>query len=81
MLLCINWYLSLADQMGDAFPELRNQQALIERVIQEEEESFLRTLAKGIERLEARMTNSNRPKVCPEMLYSNCTTRLDFHWT
>ena len=47
---------TLADQMGDAFPELRNQQALIERVIHEEEESFLRTLAKGIERLEARMT-------------------------
>ena len=47
---------TLAHQMGDAFPELRNQQALIARVIHEEEESFLRTLAKGIERLEARMT-------------------------
>lgn len=46
---------TLAAQMGTAFPELNAQQALIQRVIQEEEESFLRTLAKGIERLEARL--------------------------
>jgi len=56
---------TLADQMGEAFPELRNQQALIERVIQEEEESFLRTLAKGIERLEARMTEFKSTQSLP----------------
>ena len=42
----------LADQMGHQFPELRQQQTLIERVIEEEEASFLRTLATGINLLE-----------------------------
>jgi alanyl-tRNA synthetase len=56
---------TLAAQMGAAFPELNAQQALIQRVIQEEEESFLRTLAKGIERLEARLDEFAAPKELP----------------
>jgi alanyl-tRNA synthetase len=42
----------LKDNMGDAFPELVSQQILIEKVIHEEEESFLRTLETGIRLLE-----------------------------
>lgn len=42
---------TLAKQMGQAFPELISQKALIEKVIKEEETSFFRTLEKGIERL------------------------------
>ena len=45
----------LVDQMGGQFPELKAQQTLIEKVIEEEESSFLRTLATGINLLDGVM--------------------------
>ena len=42
----------LVNQMGHQFPELPKQQTLIERIILEEEQSFLKTLAKGIARFD-----------------------------
>ena len=42
----------LVEEMGGAYPELKAQQVLIGRVMQEEEESFLRTLSTGITMLE-----------------------------
>ena len=41
--------------MGGQFPELKAQQTLIEKVIEEEESSFLRTLATGINLLDGVM--------------------------
>ena len=43
---------TLVQEMGEAYPELKAQQVLIGRVMQEEEESFLRTLSTGISMLE-----------------------------
>jgi alanyl-tRNA synthetase len=40
----------LASQMGKQFPELLSQQELIEKVVNEEESSFLKTLETGIQR-------------------------------
>ena len=45
----------LIENMGGAYPELKAQQALIEKVMKEEEESFLRTLETGIRLLEKTM--------------------------
>ena len=58
---------TLVSEMGDAFPELKAQQQLITKVIKEEEESFLRTLDKGIALLDKAM----------EELKSNGKSELD----
>ena len=43
---------TLIDNMGDAYPELKQQQELITKVIKEEEDSFLRTLDTGMHLLD-----------------------------
>ncbi|MDR0814397.1 MAG: alanine--tRNA ligase [Bacteroidales bacterium] len=48
--------------MGDSFPELKAQQTLIERVIREEEQSFLRTLATGLALLEGIIATAQKKR-------------------
>ena len=48
----------LIETMGDAYPELKAQQTLIEKVIKEEEEAFLRTLETGIRLLDKTMAEA-----------------------
>ena len=43
---------TLVEEMGDAFPEIAAQQKLVMKVMQEEENSFLRTLENGIRLLQ-----------------------------
>ena len=57
----------LVQEMGNAYPELSAQQELICRVMKEEEDSFLRTLEKGINLLNADM----------EQLKTDGRTQLD----
>ena len=45
----------LTEQMGGAYPELIAQKALIEKVIKEEEDAFLRTLETGIRLLDKKI--------------------------
>ncbi len=51
----------LCEVMGKAYPELVSQKSLIEKVIKEEEESFLRTLETGIKLLEKNITSPLTP--------------------
>ncbi len=53
----------LIDDMGDAYPELKSQQTLIESVIREEEMAFLRTLDRGIKLMDDCMEASKATRI------------------
>ncbi len=48
----------VAAQFENAFPELKQQASFVEKVIKEEEESFLRTLEKGLKRIDDIISSS-----------------------
>lgn len=49
---------TLIETMGEAYPELEQQQTLIGKVMKEEEESFLRTLETGIKLLDKQIADT-----------------------
>ncbi len=48
----------LAEQFKDVFPELHKQQDLVCKVVKEEEEAFLRTLDKGLKKIDEIITDT-----------------------
>ena len=53
----------LVNQMGAFFPEIKKQQTLVEKVIQDEEQSFMRTLENGLKRIDDIMNASKETLV------------------
>lgn len=62
--LC-NLIPQLVADMGEAYPELAQQQKLIESVTHEEEMSFLKTLDRGIKMMDDYMARNAETKVIP----------------
>ena len=59
----------LSKKMGSAFPELKSQKQLIENVIREEEQSFLRTLDQGLVLLNRIVEETNSDTVSGEKAF------------
>ncbi len=55
----------LVSDMGEAYPELKAQQTLIENVIREEENAFLKTLDRGIRMLDDKLAENAASKILP----------------
>ena len=53
----------IALQFESVFPELKQQQDFVSKVIKEEEEAFLRTLDKGLKKIDEAMAQSQATKV------------------
>jgi alanyl-tRNA synthetase len=59
----------LVKEMGEFFPEIVKQHKLIKKVIQEEEQAFLRTLEKGIQRITSYMASIE--EMLPQYILEN----------
>ncbi|MCB9044590.1 MAG: alanine--tRNA ligase [Chitinophagales bacterium] len=55
----------LASQFEGVFPELHQQLDLVTKVVKEEEDAFLRTLDKGLKKVDEITTSDNKEKVIP----------------
>ncbi|MCW3150128.1 alanine--tRNA ligase [Stutzerimonas stutzeri] len=60
---------ALVAEMGDAFPELKQQQAHIERVLKTEEEQFAKTLEQGLKILEQDLAELNGSVIPGEVVF------------
>ncbi len=60
---------TLVDEMGDAYPELKQQQAVIEKVLKTEEEQFSKTLARGMLILNDALSELSGKQVPGELVF------------
>jgi len=60
---------ALVSEMGDAYPELKEKQAQIERVLLKEEEQFAKTLDHGLRLLEEVITNLSSTEIPGETVF------------
>ncbi|SEA49591.1 alanine--tRNA ligase [Microbulbifer marinus] len=61
---------ALAEQMGDAYPELREKQQIIENALRKEEEQFAKTLDKGMALLEEALSSLEGSEIPGELVFT-----------
>lgn len=61
---------SLAGVMGDAYPELRTKQALIEAILRKEEEQFAKTLDRGMALLDEALAELESREIPGELVFT-----------
>ncbi|WP_334079211.1 alanine--tRNA ligase [Microbulbifer sp. M83] len=61
---------ALAEQMGDAYPELRDKQQLIEDTLRKEEEQFAKTLDKGMSVLDEALSGLEGTEIPGELVFT-----------
>jgi alanyl-tRNA synthetase len=68
----------LAEQFAQVFPELKQQLDFVSKVVKEEEEAFLRTLGKGIERFNAYLRSAKDFPNSEKLLVADDPKALEF---
>ena len=71
---------ALDQEMGDAYPELRERREFVERVLRQEEERFAETLGQGMRILEQALESSEATS-CPGRRCSSSTIPMVFRST
>ena len=61
---------ALAEQMGEAYPELREKRELIENALRKEEEQFAKTLDKGMALLEEGLASLEGSEIPGELVFT-----------
>lgn len=61
---------ALVDQMGEAYPELKQQQVQIEKILLTEEQQFEKTLDKGMAVLESELANLNAKEIPGQLVFT-----------